>query len=185
MSLHRDGSRLGLDPYVVEHRRRLWSYLCHADAKHSLLLGRPLTIDARFYDTELPSNINIDDIVGVTLPTASKPYEEPTFATFLILRHKLADIVFEMISAFQTLRMPMTYTEVQAFDARLQQFRSELPPHYHITQPDKSKDSGKLDECNFSLTSRSCIPRCPPIPFAFRTTAFHYYSPSTVVPQTG
>lgn len=32
IGLHRDGSKLGLDPYMTEYRRRLWSYLVHADA---------------------------------------------------------------------------------------------------------------------------------------------------------
>lgn len=32
LGLHRDGSKLGLDTYSTEYRRRLWSYLVHADA---------------------------------------------------------------------------------------------------------------------------------------------------------
>lgn len=31
IGLHRDGTKLGLDPVVTEYRRRLWSYLIHAD----------------------------------------------------------------------------------------------------------------------------------------------------------
>ena len=32
IGLHRDGTKLGLEPFMVEYRRRLWSYLVHADA---------------------------------------------------------------------------------------------------------------------------------------------------------
>jgi len=32
LGLHRDGKKLGLDDYMIEYRRRLWSYLVHADA---------------------------------------------------------------------------------------------------------------------------------------------------------
>jgi hypothetical protein len=32
IGLHRDGTKLSQDPYITEYRRRLWSYLLHADA---------------------------------------------------------------------------------------------------------------------------------------------------------
>lgn len=32
IGLHRDGSKLGIEPVMTEYRRRLWSYLLHADA---------------------------------------------------------------------------------------------------------------------------------------------------------
>lgn len=51
IGLHRDGKKLGLDPYVTEYRRRLWSYLVHADATYSCLLGRPTSIDSACVDT--------------------------------------------------------------------------------------------------------------------------------------
>lgn len=142
LCLHRDGSKLGLEPYLVEYRRRLWSYLCHADATYSCILGRPPTIDVRFYDTQPPSNINLEDLVGVTLPAASKPLDEPTFATYLILRKQLADIVIEIVTAFQNLHTPIAYAEVQAINDRLQQLRRDLPPHFRMANPDKSRDDG-------------------------------------------
>lgn len=51
VGLHRDGSKLGLDGYSSEYRRRLWAYLVHADATYSCLLGRPISIDLRTCDT--------------------------------------------------------------------------------------------------------------------------------------
>lgn len=51
IGLHRDGAKLGLDPVMTEYRRRLWSYLLHADATYSCLLGRPTSIDLNCVDT--------------------------------------------------------------------------------------------------------------------------------------
>lgn len=51
IGLHRDGKKLGLDPYMTEYRRRLWSYLVHADGTYSCLLGRPISIDPHSCDT--------------------------------------------------------------------------------------------------------------------------------------
>ena len=51
IGLHRDGTKLGLDRYMIEYRRRLWSYLIHADATYSCILGRPMSIDTSCCDT--------------------------------------------------------------------------------------------------------------------------------------
>lgn len=50
IGLHRDGSKLGLDPFQTEYRRRLWSYLYHADRLYSLILGRPPSISDAYTD---------------------------------------------------------------------------------------------------------------------------------------
>lgn len=144
LCLHRDGSRLDLDPYMVEYRRRLWSYLCHADATYSCLLGRPPSISPEFYDTHEPSNIELSSLIDVDVAPPPKPLEEPTFATFLILRKRLADIVAKVVNQFQRLHTAMRYTDVQAINADLQKLRDELPPHFVMLTPDKSLDEGEL-----------------------------------------
>lgn len=142
LCLHRDGSGLDLDPYMVEYRRRLWSYLCHADATYSCLLGRPAAISAEFYDNKEPSNIDLSDLIGADKPPPEKPLDEPTFATFLILRKRLADIVAVLVHQFQKLHTPMRYSDVQAIDLQLQKLRDDLPPHFRMIEPDKSMDKG-------------------------------------------
>ncbi|ORY20832.1 hypothetical protein BCR39DRAFT_554723 [Naematelia encephala] len=92
IGLHRDGKKLGLDPYFTEYRRRLWSYLIHADATYSCLLGRPTSISLDCVDTLPPQNINLSTLQAD--PRASpQPMSEPTFATYLILRRRLGEIV--------------------------------------------------------------------------------------------
>lgn len=51
LGMHRDGTKLRLDHYTTEYRRRLWSYLVHADATYSCLLGRPTSLDPNYSDT--------------------------------------------------------------------------------------------------------------------------------------
>ncbi len=67
IGLHRDGSKLGLEwvfsqncrqladtcsPFQTEYRRRLWSYLYHADKLYSLVLGRPPSISDSYADAQ-------------------------------------------------------------------------------------------------------------------------------------
>lgn len=51
IGLHRDGTKLGLDAFQTEYRRRIWSYLYHADRTYSLILGRPPAISDVYTDT--------------------------------------------------------------------------------------------------------------------------------------
>ncbi|WVQ69466.1 uncharacterized protein L199_007684 [Kwoniella botswanensis] len=139
LGLHRDGTKLGLDPYVTEYRRRLWSYLIHADATYSCLLGRPTAIDPNFADTLPPSNIELEALKDdkKALP---KPFSEPTFATYLILRRGLGCIVAKVTQHFQRLSGQGSYRDVEALDAELKQFVENLPPTYKMLTPDKSYD---------------------------------------------
>jgi hypothetical protein len=142
LCLHRDGSLLDLDPYMTEYRRRLWSYLCHADATYSCLLGRPVSINPDFYDTKEPSNIELSALVDVDTAPPPKPLDKPTFATFLILRNRLAGIVSQIATQFQKLCTPIQYSDVQAIDAQLRKLRDDLPRHFQMLTPDKSLDKG-------------------------------------------
>nr|XP_019046958.1 hypothetical protein I302_03564 [Kwoniella bestiolae CBS 10118]OCF25888.1 hypothetical protein I302_03564 [Kwoniella bestiolae CBS 10118] len=139
LGLHRDGTKLGLDPYVTEYRRRLWSYLIHADATYSCLLGRPTAIDPNFADTLPPSNIELEALKEdkKALP---RPMSEPTFATYLILRRGLGCIVAKVTQHFQRLSGQGSYRDVEALDAELKQFVEDLPPTYKMLIPDKSYD---------------------------------------------
>jgi len=39
-------------PFQTEYRRRLWSYLYHADKLYSLVLGRPPSISDSYADAQ-------------------------------------------------------------------------------------------------------------------------------------
>ncbi|WWD21666.1 hypothetical protein CI109_106152 [Kwoniella shandongensis] len=140
IGLHRDGTKLGLEPYFTEYRRRLWSYLVHADATYSCLLGRPPSIDTTCVDTQPPSNLDLSDL-RENKNTKPKPFSEPTFATYLILRHGLGCIVAKITQHFQKLQGQTQYRDVENLDAELKQFVADLPPAFSMENPDKSQDS--------------------------------------------
>ncbi|QRV72662.1 Fungal specific transcription factor domain [Ceratobasidium sp. AG-Ba] len=141
LGLHRDGAKLGLDPFQTEYRRRIWSYLYHADRTHALLLGRPHSIQDDYTDTLPP--MNIEDAELIMAPTAQfrpHPLSQPTRMTFVILRHQLAKIIGHIVHHFQFVRSHLRYQEVLNLDNELQQFVAALPPHYSL-DPDTSLDS--------------------------------------------
>lgn len=59
--------------------------------------------------------------------------------TFVILRHKLAEIIGHMVHHFQQVREKSRYSEVISLDNELLDFIRNLPPHYSL-QPDTSLD---------------------------------------------
>ncbi|WVQ79880.1 hypothetical protein IAT38_001980 [Cryptococcus sp. DSM 104549] len=140
IGLHRDGRKLNLDPYVTEYRRMLWSYLVHADATYSCLLGRPTSIDEKSVDTLPPSNLELSDILR-NKNAKPKPLSEPTYGTYLLLRWGLGNIVAKITQHFQRLQGQTQYRDVEALDAELKQFVADLPPTFTMLTPDKSYDS--------------------------------------------
>ena len=70
LGLHRDGVQLGLPPFEVETRRRLWWAIMALDLRSAEELGSDLTVSDRSFDTQLPSNI---DDVDMDENTAEMP----------------------------------------------------------------------------------------------------------------
>ncbi|KAF8076452.1 fungal-specific transcription factor domain-containing protein [Lyophyllum atratum] len=137
LGLHRDGSTMGIDPAQVEYRRRIWSYLYHADRSYALVLGRPNSIQDDYTSTKAPSNI--DDETTLSQPAESPPLSSPTPMTFVILRHQLAKIIGRIVHHFQQVREKSSYSEVAALDDDLLKFVTRLPPHFALS-PDKTLD---------------------------------------------
>ncbi|WVQ83484.1 hypothetical protein IAT38_005625 [Cryptococcus sp. DSM 104549] len=140
IGLHRDGTKLGLDPFQTEYRRRLWSYLYHADKQYSLVLGRPPSISDSYTDAQPPSNIDLSEYnPALGLPPA-KPFTEPTPALFLILRKRLAVVIGKIVHHFQKLNEPAQYSDVEKLQQELDLLVDQLPPHFRMHNPDKSLD---------------------------------------------
>lgn len=139
LGLHRDGTKLGLDPFQTEYRRRVWAYLYHADRAYALVLGRPHSIQDDFCDTLPPSNADDSFLSAqpVVLPK-DQPLEQPTKITFVILRHALSRVIGHIVTHFQQVK-PTHYSDVLNLDNELQSFVKALPPHYSLN-PDKSLD---------------------------------------------
>ncbi|OCF78216.1 hypothetical protein I204_00153 [Kwoniella mangroviensis CBS 8886] len=146
IGLHRDGTKLGLDPFQTEYRRRLWSYLYHADKLYSLVLGRPPSISDSYTDTQPPSNIDLTEYNPALGLPPPRPFNEPTPALFLILRKRLAGIIGKVVHHFQKLNEPAQYSDVEKLQQDLDAFVDQLPPHFRMHDPDKS-----LDQVHFWL----------------------------------
>ncbi|KIK95586.1 hypothetical protein PAXRUDRAFT_826859 [Paxillus rubicundulus Ve08.2h10] len=137
LGLHRDAAPMGLDPTQVENRRRIWSYLYHADRSYALVLGRPHAIQDDYTCTLPP--LNIDEEFSPTTARNPPPLTSPTIMTFVILRHQLASIIGRMVHHFQKVRTPSHYSDVLTLDEDLLNFVTTLPPHFAL-EPDISLD---------------------------------------------
>ncbi|KAH7926754.1 hypothetical protein BV22DRAFT_1086232 [Leucogyrophana mollusca] len=137
LGLHRDAAPTGLDPTQVENRRRIWSYLYHADRSYALVLGRPHAIQDDYTCTLPP--LNVDDDFSPAVIRNPPPLSSPTLMTFVILRHHLASIIGKMVHHFQKVRTQSHYSDVLALDDDLLKFVSNLPPHFSL-DPDTSLD---------------------------------------------
>lgn len=137
LGLHRDGSTMGMNASLVEYRRRIWSYLYHADRSYALVLGRPNSIQDDYTSTLVPSHVD-DDAPNAAVMTI-QPMNQPTRLTFIILRHYLAGIIGQIVSHFQRVHPPPNYNEVVQLDDQLVRFITNLPPHFAL-DPDRSLD---------------------------------------------
>ncbi|KAL4081906.1 fungal-specific transcription factor domain-containing protein [Scleroderma yunnanense] len=140
LGLHRDAAPTGLDPAQVENRRRIWSYLYHADRSYALVLGRPHAIQDDYTCTLPP--LNTEDDFSPTAIQNPPPLSTPTRLTFVVLRHQLASIIGRMVHHFQKVRTPSHYADVLALDEELTKFMQNLPPHFAL-EPDTSLDETK------------------------------------------
>ncbi|KAJ7591047.1 hypothetical protein C8J56DRAFT_934541 [Mycena floridula] len=137
LGFHRDGAAMGMEASAVEYRRRIWSYLYHADRSYALVLGRPHSIQDDYTSTQAPSNIEDESPAAYNRP--APPLSTPTPMTFVILRHHLATIIGRIVHHFQKVRTATHYSEVTALDDELLKFIMHLPPHYAL-EPDRSLD---------------------------------------------
>lgn len=80
MGLHRDGEKLGLPPFDVQMRRRLFFQLIPLDGVASQISGTGIAIMPDTWDTQQPLNLNDDQI----WPGMTKTPEEQKGATEMI-----------------------------------------------------------------------------------------------------
>lgn len=85
MGLHRDGAALGLPPFEVQLRRRLFYQLIPLDGIASQLSGTGIAIAPEFWDTQEPLNIN-DDQVWPGMNTTPEEQKGATEMIFCLAR---------------------------------------------------------------------------------------------------
>jgi hypothetical protein len=89
MGLHKDGESLGLPPYDVQIRRRLFYQIVALDGYASQISGTGITIEPGAWDCKRPLNINDDQIwPGMTQPP--KERKGATEMIFFLARAELA-----------------------------------------------------------------------------------------------
>lgn len=85
MGLHRDGQELGLPPFEVEMRRRLFYQLLPLDGIACQMAGTGVTIPPDSWDTRPPLNIN-DDQIWPGMPGPPQEQKGSTDMIFVLAR---------------------------------------------------------------------------------------------------
>ena len=94
------------------------------------------TLTVRF-----PSNVELSSLPGrKPSETEAKPLTETTFATYLILRRHLGEIVARTCRLFSRVSKPIQYEEIKDIEALFRKFIANLPPDFRMIEPDKSHD---------------------------------------------
>jgi len=91
MGLHREGtSFVGLKPFEIEMRRRLWWALCVIDLRGAEDQGTELSIAEGSFDTRMPLNINDVDISPESTDFPEER-EGPTDTSFCLVRFEMCE----------------------------------------------------------------------------------------------
>ncbi|WVR08046.1 hypothetical protein IAU60_005091 [Kwoniella sp. DSM 27419] len=140
VGLYRDGTVLNMtDKREIEIRRRAWSMLYHLDRTISLLVGRPASISDAHTDTLIPANLDDEEVESGDFDPAGHPLTKPTQYTYVIVRHKLAEIMGRIGYHTFTIQLP-DYATVLNLDRELLTWRDALPPFFSMSNPDTSLD---------------------------------------------
>ncbi|KAI9039639.1 Zn(II)2Cys6 transcription factor [Aspergillus affinis] len=86
--IHRDGQNLGLSPFDIETRRRLWSYICMLDILYSEDQGTDTQIRPEMFDTRPPLNIDSDDLSS-NMAELPPPQAGLTDITLCIIQYEI------------------------------------------------------------------------------------------------
>jgi hypothetical protein len=91
--LHRDGAALGLPPFEIEMRRRLWWYIVTLDGRLTELTGSETCLPEST-DTLLPSNFNDGDLQP-EMTTVPEERVGASEMTFCLLKYEVARFIRE------------------------------------------------------------------------------------------
>ncbi|KAF4444796.1 hypothetical protein F53441_11054 [Fusarium austroafricanum] len=111
LGLHRDGQQLGLSPFEVEMRRRLWWAIVALDIRSSEEMGSDLIIGDDSFDTQLPSNINDADI-DPSFTEFPTPRQGRTDSAVCLSRYEIQALVRGLFAAIAQMR-PVDPKEIE------------------------------------------------------------------------
>ncbi|KAL4944362.1 hypothetical protein BDV06DRAFT_210363 [Aspergillus oleicola] len=90
--LHRDGQQLGLTPFEIEMRRRLWWHVCFLDMLCSEDQGTDTQISPGMFDTKIPANLNCDYLTP-QMADLPPPREGYTDVSLCILQAEMLPVL--------------------------------------------------------------------------------------------
>ncbi|KAF2232309.1 hypothetical protein EV356DRAFT_517607 [Viridothelium virens] len=153
MGYHRDPRPFSsITPFQGEMRRRVWTFVRHADMLFSFQSGLPLMIRACDFDTEVPRNLYDDELYEdmKALPPP-RPSHEATPVSYMASKARLAVVFGKVVEAVQTL-CPPSYDDILKLDEDLRRIRGETPPHLAFRAiSDSSRDPANLIMQRYSL----------------------------------
>ncbi|KAF4987964.1 hypothetical protein FDECE_15226 [Fusarium decemcellulare] len=98
LGLHRDGQQLGLSPFEIEMRRRLWWAVVAIDLRSAEEMGTDLIILDKNFDTRLPSNINDADI-DPSFTEMAVPRQGRTDTAICLVRYEICALSRRLVTA--------------------------------------------------------------------------------------
>ena len=130
LGVHEDGSRLGLDPFETETRRRLWSHLTSLDDTAPENHGFYSTVHDRNYSVLLPTNIDDKDM-SPDMTSAPSDKANWTEMSFSILN---LDVSRQLMQAMVSNRRNPYETKEVAIHAIERQMKTKWLP---LMDPEK------------------------------------------------
>lgn len=105
-----------------------------------------------------PSNLDLSSLetLDPAQPIQPKPAQQPTFATYLILRRAVGEIVARITQTFQRLDGGGDYADIRALDSDLTRLRDDLPAAFRMEDPDRSYDESAAAFPPSRLRERAC-----------------------------
>ncbi|GAO48974.1 hypothetical protein G7K_3135-t1 [Saitoella complicata NRRL Y-17804] len=135
LGLHIKSSRSGIDPILLETRRRVWHGIIVFERTLELLLGRPISSPGRFSNVELPVEVDEEWFEGPqSLRGVGQPNFKPTRVAYLIEAYKLSKITEQVVDKLYSAvasAVPWSLYEVSVADLGNQTltWKSLLPFH--------------------------------------------------------
>ena len=126
MGLHRDPSTYGLSAVETHVRRLIWYHLCFLDLRTCESQGPRLGIRNDDFDTELPLNIDDEDLEKRPPPTRS--VDRWTDMTMTLIRFECHQM--QRVVRVDNLRLEKKKTSLTAVLGKIEEFRRTIGKKY-------------------------------------------------------
>ena len=131
MGLHRDGEELGLPPFEVQMKRRLFYQLLPVEGIASQMSGAGMSISVGTWDTKLPLNINDNQI----WPGMTETPEQQKGAT-------------EMIFALSRCTIGKFFAKTGVYNKSLNTFKDQLEAEKAINEAESEVEENFIRYCD-------------------------------------